>query len=67
MMRKGFDFIVLNSLNDKGAGFMTDTNKITILESNGAKTEYDLKPKTEVAADIADVVERYIALKTSKK
>ena len=49
--RKNFDFIVLNSLNDKGAGFRVDTNKITIIDKEGA-TPYPLKSKTEVASDI---------------
>lgn len=53
LQRKNFDFIVLNSLNDAGAGFRHDTNKITIIARQG-KTEYPLKPKTEVAADIID-------------
>lgn len=53
LQRKNFDFIVLNSLNDKGAGFRTDTNKITIITIDG-KTEYPLKPKPEVAKDIID-------------
>ena len=44
--------IVLNSLNDKGAGFGTDTNKITIIDSKTNKTRFDLKDKTEVAQDI---------------
>lgn len=56
---KNLDFIVLNSLRDAGAGFMVDTNKITIIERNGAMTEYPLKPKTEVARDIADCLSRY--------
>lgn len=51
--RKNFDFIVLNSLNDKGAGFRHDTNKITIVTENEVK-EYPLKTKEEVAADIID-------------
>ena len=51
--RKNFDFIVLNSLNDKGAGFRCDTNKITIIDSRKAE-EYPLKTKKEVAADIID-------------
>jgi len=51
--RKNFDFIVLNSLNDKGAGFRVDTNKITIIDRQGA-THYPLKNKTEVAKDIID-------------
>ena len=53
LKRKNFDFIVLNSLNDKGAGFRCDTNKITIIDSSKAE-EYPLKNKKEVAADIID-------------
>lgn len=44
LVRKNFDFIVLNSLNDKGAGFRCDTNKITIIERQG-ETPYPLKGK----------------------
>ena len=51
--RKNFDFIVLNSLNDVGAGFRHDTNKISIIDREG-RTDYPLKPKTEVAQDIID-------------
>ena len=51
--RKNFDFIVLNSLNDKGAGFRCDTNKITIIDRQ-ATTPYPLKEKKEVACDIID-------------
>ena len=51
LARKNFDFIVLNSLNDKGAGFRCDTNKITIIDRKGMMA-YPLKPKKEVAADI---------------
>ncbi len=51
--RKNFDFIVLNSLNDKGAGFRCDTNKITIIDREGA-TPYPLKSKQKVATDIID-------------
>jgi phosphopantothenoylcysteine decarboxylase/phosphopantothenate--cysteine ligase len=51
LRRKNFDFIVLNSLNDKGAGFRYDTNKISIIDNEG-KTDYNLKQKTEVAKDI---------------
>ncbi len=51
--RKNFDFIVLNSLNDSGAGFRHDTNKITILSHN-SRQEYPLKDKKEVAEDIID-------------
>lgn len=53
--RKNFDFIVLNSLNDAGAGFRCDTNKITILDESGI-TPYPLKDKHEVASDIIDKV-----------
>ena len=53
LQRKNFDFIVLNSLNDKGAGFRVDTNKITIIDREGA-TPYPLKNKAEVATDIID-------------
>ncbi len=53
LRRKNFDFIVLNSLNDQGAGFRCDTNKITILDRIEART-FPLKPKTEVAQDIVD-------------
>ncbi|WP_300729071.1 bifunctional phosphopantothenoylcysteine decarboxylase/phosphopantothenate--cysteine ligase CoaBC [uncultured Bacteroides sp.] len=53
LARKNFDFIVLNSLNDKGAGFRCDTNKITIIDGHGA-TPYPLKGKKEVAGDIID-------------
>ena len=49
--RKNLDFIVLNSLNDKGAGFRVDTNKITIIDKEG-ETPYPLKNKSEVAGDI---------------
>ena len=52
LKKKNLDFIVLNSLNDNGAGFKHDTNKIKIVESNGIITDFDLKTKTEVAKDI---------------
>ncbi len=50
---KNLDFIVLNSLKDKGAGFAVDTNKISII-SKTSVLEYPLKPKSEVAHDIID-------------
>jgi phosphopantothenoylcysteine decarboxylase/phosphopantothenate--cysteine ligase len=53
LRRKNLDFIVLNSLNDNGAGFRCDTNKISIIDANGTK-DYPLKPKSEVAHDIID-------------
>lgn len=55
MQRKNLDFIVLNSLRDKGAGFAVDTNKITILTPD-AETAYPLKPKREVAKDIVQTL-----------
>ena len=56
LKKKNFDFIVLNSLKDKGAGFRTDTNKVTIITATG-KTEFPLKSKAEVAKDIVDCLE----------
>lgn len=53
LKRKNLDFIVLNSLNDKGAGFRYDTNKVTIIDAEGRR-EYPLKTKDEVAVDIVD-------------
>ena len=53
--KKNFDFIVLNSLNDKGAGFAHDTNKITLVFSNKTKI-FELKTKKEVAQDIVDAI-----------
>jgi len=51
---KNADLIVMNSLNDKGAGFGVDTNKVTIFEKNGNEIAYALKPKQQVARDIVD-------------
>ena len=53
LKRKNLDFIVMNSLQDKGAGFRHDTNKVTIIDAQG-KTEYPLKDKKEVAEDIVN-------------
>ena len=60
LQKKNLDFIVLNSLNDKGAGFKTDTNKITIIDHNLQKTTFDLKDKNEVAKDICNKVAELI-------
>ena len=54
LRRKQLDFIVLNSLNDTGAGFQHDTNKVTIIPAEGAPVPFALKSKTEVANDILD-------------
>jgi phosphopantothenoylcysteine decarboxylase/phosphopantothenate--cysteine ligase len=53
---KNADLIVLNSLNDEGAGFGHDTNKITIFGRDGRKLVYDRKSKQQVAKDIVDQV-----------
>lgn len=50
--KKNFDFIVLNSMRDAGAGFGHDTNKISILRRDGSKQEFPLKSKDDVAHDI---------------
>jgi len=52
LKKKNLDLIVLNSLNDKGAGFKTDTNKITIFNKDLVKTTFETKLKTDVAKDI---------------
>jgi phosphopantothenoylcysteine decarboxylase/phosphopantothenate--cysteine ligase len=52
LQKKNLDFIVLNSLNDAGAGFKQDTNKITIIDRNLQKTTFALKSKEAVAHDI---------------
>ena len=54
LRRKQLDFIVLNSLNDLGAGFQHDTNKVTIIPAEGAPVPFALKSKTDVAKDILD-------------
>lgn len=54
MREKHLDLIVLNSLSDPGAGFACDTNKVTILSSDGGQWEYPLKDKKEVARDIVE-------------
>ena len=52
LQKKNLDLIVLNSLNDVGAGFKNDTNKVTLIDRELHKTTFDLKSKTEVAHDI---------------
>ena len=59
IQRKNLDAIVLNSLNDKGAGFGTSTNKITFLDKNFNSKTFDLKSKAEVASDIwEEIIQR---------
>lgn len=60
LKNKNLDFIVLNSLREKGAGFGTDTNKISLYNRSGKKRIFDLKLKSQVAADIFDEVERWL-------
>jgi phosphopantothenoylcysteine decarboxylase / phosphopantothenate---cysteine ligase len=54
--KKNADMIILNSLNDAGAGFGHDTNKITIFQKEGEEIQFDTKTKEEVAKDIADTI-----------
>ncbi|MEP7229086.1 MAG: bifunctional phosphopantothenoylcysteine decarboxylase/phosphopantothenate--cysteine ligase CoaBC [Ginsengibacter sp.] len=56
---KNADLIVLNSLNDDGAGFGYDTNKISIFDRNGNEHLFEKKPKTEVAIDIVNTIISY--------
>lgn len=57
LQRKNFDFVVLNSLRDEGAGFRGDTNKVTLIDRNGSE-EHPLMSKSEVADVIVDKIER---------
>ncbi len=52
LKKKNLDMIILNSLNDQGAGFGHDTNKISIINRSGELTSFELKPKMQVAEDI---------------
>lgn len=61
LRRKNLDFIVLNSLRDRGAGFAGDTNKITIIDRQGDIAEYPLESKTAAAERIADRIEAWFA------
>jgi phosphopantothenoylcysteine decarboxylase/phosphopantothenate--cysteine ligase len=56
LLIKNLDFIVLNSLNDTGAGFGYDTNKITIIDRNNNINNFELKSKDEVARDILNKI-----------
>jgi phosphopantothenoylcysteine decarboxylase/phosphopantothenate--cysteine ligase len=62
--RKKLDFIVLNTLQDEGAGFGHDTNKIYIIDRNGTQS-FELKHKKEVAKDIVEQVAKHLAAKLS--
>lgn len=54
--KKNLDLVILNSLNDKGAGFKSDTNKITIFNKALQKTAFEVKSKTDVAKDICNEI-----------
>jgi phosphopantothenoylcysteine decarboxylase/phosphopantothenate--cysteine ligase len=56
LKKKNLDLIVLNSLNDKGAGFKSDTNKVTLINKDLEATVYKLKSKAEVAKDIFNTI-----------
>ena len=60
MAKKNFDLIVLNSLNDNGAGFSVDTNKITIFSVDQKPKHFELKSKQEVAHDILNCIHEKI-------
>jgi phosphopantothenoylcysteine decarboxylase / phosphopantothenate---cysteine ligase len=57
---KNLDLIVLNSLNDPGAGFGGETNKVTLIDKNLVQTVYPLKSKANVAADIMTEIQNQI-------
>ena len=57
---KNIDLIVLNEMNESGVGFKTKTNKVSIITKDDKVTEFDLKPKTEVALDVLDAIYQYI-------
>lgn len=56
LVAKNFDFIVLNSLRDAGAGFGSETNKIQILSRQKSPVQFPMKPKSEVAVDIVNAI-----------
>ncbi len=60
LRQKNLNMIIVNSLKDEGAGFATDTNKITILDNNQQEIRYDLKGKKAVAADIVNHIHNSI-------
>ena len=60
LQNKNLDFIVLNSANEKGAGFEVDTNRVTILKPDGSSIPYHLKPKSQVAIDIVNELEKML-------
>lgn len=65
LARKNLDLIVLNSMQDKGAGFATDTNKVTLINRDGDISEFSLKSKEEVAEDICTVIMQHLMINHS--
>jgi phosphopantothenoylcysteine decarboxylase/phosphopantothenate--cysteine ligase len=59
LIEKNADMIILNSLNDAGAGFGIDTNKVTIFDKKGNEYHFDTKLKTAVASDIVNTIINY--------
>ena len=60
LQRKNLDLIVLNTLEDAGAGFGTETNKITLMDKSGNIDTFGLKLKTEVARDIVEKIKNML-------
>ncbi len=61
---KNIDMIVLNQMSESGVGFKTKTNKISIITKDDSVTEFELKPKNEVAFDVLNSIYHYINLKS---
>ncbi len=60
LKRKHLNLIVLNSLNDKGAGFKSDTNKVTFIDDQSEIVEFELKSKADVAVDLLNKIKAHI-------
>jgi phosphopantothenoylcysteine decarboxylase/phosphopantothenate--cysteine ligase len=60
LKRKNLDYIILNSLADAGAGFNVDTNKITVIDRDQNVTTFGVKPKSEVAQDICEIIQPFL-------
>jgi phosphopantothenoylcysteine decarboxylase/phosphopantothenate--cysteine ligase len=60
VVKKNLDLLILNSLNDKGAGFGHDTNKVTFIKPNNNLTNFELKTKLDMAKDIINQIEKDI-------
>ena len=60
LKKKNLDLVVLNSLKDEGAGFGTDTNRVSMIDGSGNVEKFDLKPKDQVASDLVKQVIKMI-------